>query len=315
MASGLNAESAIALGTWLNAASISGGGFSGPPQSISPSLWRVVRVERHRLRHPRRSARHKGRVRNVCNATPAGGSPSPFVRIYCRQISLFMAPDSSVKSGVGEKGEYDATISNQFASVPPEHSHGRHPLRSKYHRCRSSCRNSGLLAVRLPEMDQPPPDTTLLHSILARAAKREVCALVDAETPSARQRLPLPGPRSIVSLGALSAQCDTLKTADLLIRAAASVWSFWIWAIRRWPPRIISLTSWFGCAAPGGTPAVSSRWRSGLRTCASLLIECCRAKAVWSGASGVSRLLRTANFKSDPHKRGCNQPVFTAKAI
>jgi hypothetical protein len=83
--------------------------------------------------------------------------------------------------------------------------------------------------------------------------------------------------------------------------------------------RRISLTSWFRLRrAVEHTPTVfvALARQANARTCASLVIECCRAKTGWSGASGVSRLLRNAEFQArSTQKRMQCTPVFTAKAI
>ena len=83
--------------------------------------------------------------------------------------------------------------------------------------------------------------------------------------------------------------------------------------------RRISLTSWFRLRrAVEHTPTVfvALARQSNARTCASLVIECGRAKASWSGAPGTSRLLRTAEFQArSTHRRMQCTPVFTARAI
>jgi len=83
--------------------------------------------------------------------------------------------------------------------------------------------------------------------------------------------------------------------------------------------RRISLTSWFRLRrAVEHTPTVfvALARQSNARTCASLVIECARAKASWSGSLGVSRLLRTTEFHArSTHRRMQCTPVFTATAI
>jgi recombination protein RecA len=83
--------------------------------------------------------------------------------------------------------------------------------------------------------------------------------------------------------------------------------------------RRISLTSWFRLRrAVEHTPAVfiALAYQTNARTCASLVIECERASASWSGARGISRLLRNAGFCArSTHRRIQCTPVFTAKAI
>ena len=56
--------------------------------------------------------------------------------------------------------------------------------------------------------------------------------------------------------------------------------------------------------------------QSNARTCASLVIECGRSAATWSGTRSVSRLLRgfAVRAKSTHRRKQCS-PVFTATAI
>jgi recombination protein RecA len=165
--------------------------------------------------------------------------------------------------------------------------------------------------------------TTLLHSILAHAAEREeVCALVDAEDAFC--------PHEAAAAGAaldrlLWVRCPhnaehALKTTDLLIQGGG--FGLVILDLGDTPvaaARRISLTSWFRLRrAVEHTPTVfvALARQANARTCASLVIECSRAKAGWSGARGVSRLLRTAEFQArSTQKRMQCTPVFTAKAI
>jgi replicative DNA helicase len=141
--------------------------------------------------------------------------------------------------------------------------------------------------------------TSLLISILAEAtARQEICALVDAgdvfdpiSAASAGVRLD----RLIWVRAAKSAE-QALKSADLLIQGGG----FGVVAmdLGDTPPasaRRISLTSWFRLRrAVEHTPTVlvTVARQSNAGTCASLVLECVRERADWSGAPGSSRLLR-----------------------
>jgi recombination protein RecA len=165
--------------------------------------------------------------------------------------------------------------------------------------------------------------TSLLHSILALAAARdEVCALVDAEDAFC--------PHDAANSGAaldrlLWVRCahnaeHALKATDLLIQGGG--FGLVVLDLGDTSPasaRRISLTSWFRLRrAVEHTPTVflALARQSNARTCASLVIECGRTKASWSGAHGTSRLLRTAEFHArSTHRRMQCTPVFTARAI
>jgi recA bacterial DNA recombination protein len=183
----------------------------------------------------------------------------------------------------------------------------------------------GLPRGALTEITGPASSgrTSLLHSILARAAAREeVCALVDAEDAFS--------PHVAAAAGAdlarlLWVRCPhnaeyALKATDLLIQGGG--FGLVILDLGDTPPataRRISLTSWFRLRrAVEHTPTVfvSVARHSNARTCASLVIECERERASWSGARGVSRLLRSTEFRvRSTHRRMQCTPVFTATAI
>jgi len=165
--------------------------------------------------------------------------------------------------------------------------------------------------------------TSLLHSILACAAARdEVCALVDAEDAFS--------PHDAARAGAaidrlLWVRCShnaehALKATDLLIQGGG--FGLVVLDLGDTPPaaaRRISLTSWFRLRrAVEHTPTVfiALARQANARTCASMVIECSRVNATWSGTRGVSRLLRAAEFeaRSTQRRMQCT-PVFTAKAI
>jgi recombination protein RecA len=165
--------------------------------------------------------------------------------------------------------------------------------------------------------------TSLLDSILARAtAREESCALIDTCDAFS--------PHDAAGAGALLdrllwVRCahnaeHALKAADLLIQGGG--FGLVILDLGDTPPasaRRISLTSWFRLRrAVEHTPTVfvSLARQSNARTCASLVIECAREGASWSGARGVSRLLRAGRFLArSSHRRMQCTPVFTANAI
>jgi hypothetical protein len=165
--------------------------------------------------------------------------------------------------------------------------------------------------------------TTLLHSILAGAAEREeTCALVDAEDAFC--------PHDAAAAGAalkrlLWVRCvhnaeHALKATDLLIQGGG--FGLVVMDLGDTPvasARRISLTSWFRMRrAVEHTPTVlvSLSREANARTCASLIIECRRGKSRWSGARGVSRLLRGVRFEARAveRRKECT-PVYMAKAI
>lgn len=188
---------------------------------------------------------------------------------------------------------------------------------------------SGVAEIELPrggliEIVGPASSgrTSLLLAILAAAgARREACALVDAEDAF--------DPASAAAAGVrlerlLWVRCGhhaehALKAADLLIQgggfglAILDLGDTPLEAARR-----ISLTSWFRLRrAVEHTPAVlvTVARQSLAGACASLVLECGRDGAAWSGAP-ASRLLRgiRARATSTHGSRTCS-PVFTVPAI
>ncbi len=165
--------------------------------------------------------------------------------------------------------------------------------------------------------------TTMLHSILARAAIREeACALVDAEDafcPHDAARAGAALDRLLWVRCAHNAE-HALQATDLLIQGGGfGLVALDLGDTPAATARRISLTSWFRLRrAVEHTPTVfvALARQSNARTCASLVIECSRAQADWSGARGTSRLLRTARFRaiSTQRRKQC-MPVFTARAI
>ena len=154
--------------------------------------------------------------------------------------------------------------------------------------------------------------TSLLVAILAEAtAREEVCALVDAEDAF--------DPASAAAAGVrfdrlLWVRCGhraeyALKAADLLIQGGG--FGLVAMDLGDTPPemaRRISLTSWFRLRrAVEHTPTVllTVARRPNAKTCASLMLECVRERAEWSGAPASSRLLRGIRVKGK-----CNANVF-----
>ncbi len=165
--------------------------------------------------------------------------------------------------------------------------------------------------------------TTLLFSLLAQAAARqEICAFIDAADSFS--------PHSAAAAGVdlarlLWVRCGhnaehALKAADLLIQGGG--FGLVVMDLGDTPAasaRRISLTSWFRLRrAVEHTPTVlvTLARESNARTCASLVVECTRRADTWSGAPGVSRLLRSSqvNAQSTQRRKSCS-PVFTAPAI
>ena len=165
--------------------------------------------------------------------------------------------------------------------------------------------------------------TSLMLSILAQAtAREEVCALVDAEDAFSPHDAEAAG----VDLSRLLwVRCGhnaehALRAADLLIQGGG--FGVVVMDLGDTPERTarrISLTSWFRLRrAVEHTPTVlvALARQPNAKTCASLVVECGRTRANWSGARGVSRLLRTIEVHARGTKRRTEcSPVYTAKAI
>jgi recombination protein RecA len=165
--------------------------------------------------------------------------------------------------------------------------------------------------------------TSLLLSILAEATARdEVCALVDADDAFDPASAAAAGVRLERLLWVRSAHNaeHALKAADLLIQGGG--FGLVVMDLGDTPPPIarrISLTSWFRLRrAVEHTPTVfvTVARQSNAKTCASLILECRRERAAWSGAPSPARLLRGFQVRVTSAKRSkaCS-PVFTAKAI
>lgn len=189
---------------------------------------------------------------------------------------------------------------------------------------------SGIAQIDLPrgcltEIVGPPSSgrTSLMLSILAQAtAREEVCALVDAEdafSPHAAAEAGVDLARLLWVRCGHNAE-HALRAADLLIQGGG--FGVVVMDLGDTPERTarrISLTSWFRLRrAVENTPTVmvSLALESNARTCASLVIECGRTRANWSGARGVSRLMRGVEVRARVKKRRTEcSPVYTAKAI
>jgi recombination protein RecA len=136
--------------------------------------------------------------------------------------------------------------------------------------------------------------TTLLHSILAEATRRqETCALVDAEDafdPASAAASGVRLERLLWVRCAHSAE-QALRAADLLIQGGG--FGLVAMDMADTPPeaaRRISLTSWFRLRrAVENTPAVllAVARQSNAKTCASLMLECARQAEHWPALDAV----------------------------
>jgi hypothetical protein len=165
--------------------------------------------------------------------------------------------------------------------------------------------------------------TSLVLSLLAQAtAREEVCALIDTEDAFS--------PHAAADAGVdlsriLWIRCNhnaehALRAADLLIQGGG--FGVVVMDLGETPERTarrISLTSWFRLRrAVENTPTVlvSLARQPNAKTCASLVLECSRTRAQWTGARGISRLLRGMEVRARSTKRRTEcSPVYTAKAI
>ena len=177
--------------------------------------------------------------------------------------------------------------------------------------------------------------TSLLVSILAEATARgEVCALVDAEDcfdPSSAAKAGVCLERLIWVRSAHNAE-HALKAADLLIQGGG--FGLVVMDLGDTPlatARRISLTSWFRLRrAVEHTPTVlvTVARQANAKTCASLILECKRERAAWSGTPGKVRelaiivpgcpsyLLRGIGVRvTSKNRSNLCSPVFTALAI
>jgi hypothetical protein len=153
--------------------------------------------------------------------------------------------------------------------------------------------------------------TSLLVSILAAAAARdEACALVDAEDAF--------DPVSAAAAGLrleklLWVRCGhnaehALKAADLLVQGGGfGVVAMDLAGTPLATARRISLASWFRLRrAVEHTPAVlvAVARQPNAKTCASLLLECVRGRALWTGARApaAGRLLQGTETRVERRK-------------
>lgn len=149
--------------------------------------------------------------------------------------------------------------------------------------------------------------TSLLLSILAAAtARQEVCALIDAEDAF--------DPASAAAAGVhlermLWVRCGhnaehALKAADLLTQGGG--FGLIVLDLGDTPPRTarrISLTSWFRLRrSVENTPTVlvAVSRQSNAKTCASLMLECARERAAWSGGTPLLRGMRVRVARRKP---------------
>jgi recA bacterial DNA recombination protein len=185
-----------------------------------------------------------------------------------------------------------------------------------------------LLSSGIPQLDFPrgclteitgPASsgrTSLMLSLLAQATTREeVCAF----SPHAAADAGVDLSRLLWIRCAHNAE-HALRAADLLIQGGG--FGVVVMDLGDTPERTarrISLTSWFRLRrAVENTPTVlvALAQRPNAKTCASLVVECGRTRAHWSGTRGVSRLLRGIEVRARSTKRRTEcSPVYTAKAI
>lgn len=190
------------------------------------------------------------------------------------------------------------------------------------------------LPTGIPEIDLPrgclteivgPPSsgrTTLLYSILAAATGRgETCAIVDADDAFDPATASAAGVRleNVIWVRCGKDAEAALKAADLLIQGGGfGVVAMDLGDTAQITARRISLTSWFRLRrAVENTPTVfvALARQPNARTCASLMIECARERAVWSGRR-PGRIFRGIDARATVTKRrkACS-PVFMARAI
>jgi len=157
--------------------------------------------------------------------------------------------------------------------------------------------------------------TSLLVTILAAAsARREACALVDAEDAF--------DPASASAAGVhlerlLWVRCrhnaeHALRSADLLIQGGG--FGLVVMDLGDTPgARRISLTSWFRLRrAVEHTPTVlvAVARQSHARTCASLTLECARHGVEWRGSTRLLRGIRIEVIRRKPALAGATHVLF-----
>ncbi|HWC98311.1 MAG TPA: hypothetical protein VG456_16240 [Candidatus Sulfopaludibacter sp.] len=162
--------------------------------------------------------------------------------------------------------------------------------------------------------------TSLLISILAEAtARQEVCALVDADDAFDPVSAVAAGVRldRLIWIRSNKSAEQALSAADLLIQGGGfGVVALDLGDTPQAMARRISMTSWFRLRrAVEHTPTVlvTVARQSNAKTCASLMVECTRERAEWSGTPGSSRLLRGIRVKGKC-ERPPGLPRFSWKA-
>ena len=158
--------------------------------------------------------------------------------------------------------------------------------------------------------------TSLMLAAMAQATGRqEVCALVDAADAFDPESAAAAGVSLERLLWVRCGGCaeHALKAADLMVQGGG--FGLVVMDLADTPvavARRISLTSWFRLRrAVEHTPTVILvvEQQPLAKTCASLLLEMRRDKAVWSGAPGCSQLLRGIQVHTERRK-----PVPTLSA-
>jgi RecA DNA recombination protein len=165
--------------------------------------------------------------------------------------------------------------------------------------------------------------TGLLLSLLAEAtAREEVCSLIDA----ADAFEPAGAAASGVRLDKLLwVRCSgdaerALKATDLLIQGGGfGLVAMDLGDTAPETARRISLTSWFRlrrAVEHTSTVLVALARQPNAKTCASLVVECARERAAWSGACGCSHLLRGMEVRMASRKPARHATVrFRARAL
>ncbi len=157
--------------------------------------------------------------------------------------------------------------------------------------------------------------TSLLAAMLAAAtARQETCALVDAGDafhPASAESAGVALDRLLwIRCGHDAAKA--MKAADLLISGGG----FGLVAIDLGDTpaailRRIPLHAWFRLRrAVENTPTalIALGVEANAKTCASLVVECARREAQWSGARRVSRMLDGIGIEAIPRVRSLSQP-------
>jgi hypothetical protein len=148
---------------------------------------------------------------------------------------------------------------------------------------------------------------SLLASILAEATRRdEVCALVDTEDCFDPLSAAMAGVRleRLLWIRCSHNAEHALKAADLLIQGGG--FGLVVLDLGDTPPqtaRRISLTSWFRLRrAVENTPTVlvAVARQSNAKTCASLMLECARERALWPGGVPLLRSMRIRVARRKP---------------